>query len=828
MRHLIDQLGRDARLGVRSLLRHRTFTTITTLTLSLGVALNTTVFSVVNAVLLKPLPYAKPGALVTIGNRPPNGEIGQVGPAEFFDYKRKSTTIADLAFTQTFNANVTGGDRPDRADAAAVTHNFFTMLGVRPLIGRTSLPSDARPGFHETAILSYGLWQRAFGGTRDAIGKKMRLDDDDYVIIGVMPPGFKHPAVTPGAPIEIWLPAGFVGAPWPTTPPRGARFGDVIARLKPGVTVAAAQRDFDRINGELVATYPDDYAVRGKTGGAWRIALRQIEPVMIGNSGQSLRLLLGAVGFVLLIACTNVSSLAVARGAARRSEMAVRAALGAVPGRLARALLVEHLMLAVFAGGIGVLLAVGGVNTARALAPETLPRRDDIAVDWRVLAFALAATIVTGLLIGALPAIAGARTQLSEVMKSGGRASTSGPSSRRARGALIAIELALSVVLLAGAGLVARSFWSLQQVSLGFDPDHLALAEVTVSLPNDRTRGKYVQAEPRARFFDQILQRLATEPGVEHVGASRTIPLRDASLEVPVSVDGGPPLAPTDLPRASFRAVSSGYFATMRMPLVRGRAFTDQDRGGAPPVAIISKTMGERLFGKADPIGQRIKRGPVGSPAPWTTIVGVLRDARLTSIDQPPTSELYVPMLQAPPVTMAVVLRTRQDPATLGPAIVKAIQAIDPDQPVYHTQTMNDVVSASVGQRRFAALLLVVFAVFSLGLAAVGVYGLVAQSVVQRRRELGLRMAIGASPRSVLAMVVRESIALAVGGIVVGLVLAALLTRFLQGQLFDVSAHDPLVFTVIGPALLLVVAAASYVPARVASRTDPITVLQPE
>jgi putative ABC transport system permease protein len=304
--------------------------------------------------------------------------------------------------------------------------------------------------------------------------------------------------------------------------------------------------------------------------------------------------------------------------------------------------------------------------------------------------------------------------------------------------------------------------------------------------------------------------------------------LRDASLEVPVSVDGLPPLAPTDLPRASFRAVSSGYFATMRMPLVRGRAFTDQDRAGAPPVAVISETMAARLFGKADPIGQRIKRGPVGSPAPWMTIVGVLRDARLTSIDQPPTSELYVPMLQSPPITMAVVMRTRRDPATLGPAVVKAIQEIDPDQPVYHTQTMNDVVSASVGQRRFAALLLVVFAVFSLGLAAVGVYGLVAQSVVQRRRELGLRMAIGASPSSVLAMVVGESLRLAVGGIVVGLALAALLTRFLQGQLFDVSAHDPLVFTVIGPAQLFVAAAASYLPARVASRTDPITVLQPE
>ena len=306
------------------------------------------------------------------------------------------------------------------------------------------------------------------------------------------------------------------------------------------------------------------------------------------------------------------------------------------------------------------------------------------------------------------------------------------------------------------------------------------------------------------------------------------MPLRDASFEVPIALDGRPPLSPTDLPRASFRAVSADYFATMRMPILRGRGFTDQDRAGALPVVVISETMAQRLFANEDPIGKRIKRGPANSPAPWVTIVGVLRDARLTSIDTPPTSELYASMLQSPPTTMAVVLRTRQNPATLGTTVVKTVQSVDQDQPVYHLQTMDDVVSASVGQRRFAAMLLVVFAAFSLGLAAVGVYGLVAQSVVQRRRELGLRMAIGASPGSVLTMVVRESLTLAAAGIVVGLGLALLLTRFLQGQLFDVSAHDPYVFLGVGPVLLLVVAAASYLPARVASRTDPITVLQPE
>jgi predicted permease len=393
---------------------------------------------------------------------------------------------------------------------------------------------------------------------------------------------------------------------------------------------------------------------------------------------------------------------------------------------------------------------------------------------------------------------------------------------------LIALELALSVVLLAGAGLVARSFWSLQQVSLGFNPERLAMAELTVSLPNDRTRGKYVDAAARAQFFDAILQKLAEIPGVETVGATRTVPLRDASVEVPVSIEGRPALAPTDLPRAGARPVSAGYFAAMGMPILRGRGFTPQDRADSPPVAVISETMAQRFFGSQDPVGQRIKRGPAGSPAPWMTVVGVLADARLRSIDEPPGAELYLPMLQAPPITMAVVLRSRQDPATLGNTIIKTVHAIDPDQPVYHTQTMNDVVNASVGQRRFAGMLLVLFAVFSLGLAAVGVYGLVAQSVVQRRRELGLRMAIGASPASVLALVVRESLALAAVGLAVGLLLAFALTRFLEGQLFAVSARDPVVFGAVGPVLLLVVAAASWLPARVASRTDPMTALQPE
>lgn len=821
MRPLIEHLRHDVRVGIRSLRRNRTFTIVTACTLSLGVALNATVFSVVDAALLRPLPYADPERLVTIANAPPGGGSGFVSPAEVIDYRRLTTTVAQVALVQTFNANVTGGERPDRTDAAGVSPNFFALLGVPPFLGRTFVPADERPGFTEIAVISYGLWQRAFGASPGAIGRTMRLDDDDYTIVGVMPPSFTHPGLRPGAPIEIWLPAGFAGAPWPTTSTHAMRLGEAVARLRAGATVADAQHDFDRINRTLVSTYPTDYA----SGDSWTITVRPLRTMMAGDNGRALALLLGAVALVLLVTCANVSSMAVARGSARRAEMAVRAAMGAVPRQLARTLLVEHLLLAGMAGVLAVLLTFAGVGAARALAPVTLPGRDAITVDGRVLAFALAATVLVGLLVGALPSLTGARTPLAAIMRTEARSAV-GRSGGRTRRLLMTVEIALAVVLLAGAGLLARSFWKLHQVELGFEPADVAMAEVTVSLPNDRTKGAYVNPAARARYYDEILRAVRAIPGVESAAGSSSVPLRDELNEMVLAVEGRPPLSRAEAPRALQRAVSADYFAVMKTPIVRGRAFTEQDRMGAPPVAVVSETMARRLFTDEDPIGKRFKPAPVNGPAPWITIVGVARDARLRAVNEPPGNEIYLSMAQSPRVTMAILLRARRDAGAVAAQIPRAVHGVDPNQPVYHVQEMSDVVSVATAERRFAALLLAVFAALSLGLSAIGVYGLVAQSVAERRREMGLRMALGATPAGVHGLVLREAFGLALVGLGLGMGLALALTRLLENQLYGVSVRDPLVLGAIGPTLLLVAFVAAYLPARTAARLDPVEALR--
>ena len=827
MRQFLEQSWSDARVGARSLMRDRTFAIVATLTLAVGVALNAAMFSVVNAVLLRPPPYANPEQLVVIDNLPPNAQPGFVSPAELFDYRRMARTTSSLALVQSFNANINGGDVPDRVDAVAVTPNFFTLLGVPPLVGRTFTEAEDAPGFTQTAIISYGMWQRLFGGANSAVGRKIRLDEDDYEIVGVMPPSFKHPLDKPGAPIEVWLAAGFRGAPWPNEPVRGGRSGDVSARVKPNATLLDVQRDFARINTELLANYPRDYGVTGTPAkDSWQISVRALDHVMAGDAGRPLVLLLGAVGFVLLVACTNVASLLLARGAARRTEIAVRAAIGAGRGRLVRGLLTEHFLLAGVSGVVGALLAWVSVGAIRALAPAGLPRRDEIVVDWRVLAFALACSTLAGLLVGLLPASIGAKTPLAEVLRGGGRASTTGAGGRRARGVLVVLELAMSVVLLVGAGLIVRSFWKLQRIGLGFEPDHLLTAEITVSLPNDRNLGKYVPPPARAQYFSEIVERLKALPGVQHVAGASGVPLRDPSFEGRVSIEGQPALPPSQAPMMVGHPVTGDYFATMETRLVRGKPISDQDRQGMPINIVISETAARRLFPKEDPIGKRIKRGPIESPAPWMTVIGVAEDAKLKSADGEPANDYYVSMQQSTPITLAMMIRSAQDPATLAPLVTKVVHAVDPDQPIYRVVTMRSVVDAAIGQRRFTARLFVAFAILSLALAGVGVYGLIAQSVAFRRREIGLRMALGADPSAVLRLIVMDAMTLGATGVGLGLVLSLLLTRLLESQLFGVASRDPVVFTAITPVLLIVAAAASYLPGREASRLNPVTALQ--
>jgi predicted permease len=425
-----------------------------------------------------------------------------------------------------------------------------------------------------------------------------------------------------------------------------------------------------------------------------------------------------------------------------------------------------------------------------------------------------------------LPASIGARTPLSAVLRAGGRTSTGGATGRRVRSVLVVLELAMSVVLLAGAGLIVRSFWKLQQVNLGFSPSHVLTAEITVSLPNDRTQGKYVAAQPRVQFFEEVLKRTRALPGVVHAAGTNAVPLRDDAFDGPVTIEGRPALAATQLPRVTAHPVTQDYFATMETPIVRGRGVSDTDRLGMPINIVITETAAKRLFPREDPIGKRIKRGPNDSPAPWMTIVGIARDAKLKSADADPGNVMYVGMWQSPPVTLAMLVKSAQDPATLGPELLSVVHSVDPDQPVYRVQTMDSVVEAAIGQRRFAAVLFVVFAILALALAAVGVYGLIAQSVAYRRREIGLRMALGADGGVVLWLVVRDAVKLALVGVAVGLAFSLVLTRLLASQLFDVSAYDPLVLVGVGPILLMVAVIASSIPGRAASRLNPVDALQ--
>jgi putative ABC transport system permease protein len=521
-----------------------------------------------------------------------------------------------------------------------------------------------------------------------------------------------------------------------------------------------------------------------------------------------------------------VASLLLARGASRQTEIAVRAAMGAGRSRILRTLLTEHLLLAAIGGAAGVMLTLGGVAAVRALAPAELPSREQIVIDWRVLGFVVVASAIAGLLAGVLPASIGARTPLSEVLKAGGRSSTHGGAGRKARSALVVFELAMSVVLLTGAGLVALSFWKLQQVDLGFSADHLLTAEITVSLPNDRSQGKYVAPAPRIQFFEEILRRLQALPGVTHVAGAAAVPLRDDAADAPIGVEGRPSVPVGQLPQAVVRRVTTSYFDAMRTKIVRGQSFTEQDRMGMPLNVVISEAMARQVFPGEDPVGKRIKRGPAEGQGPWMTVVGVARDARLRSADQDPEATIYLSMMQAPSVTMAMLVRTAQDPGAIAPQIAQVVHSIDPDQPVYRVATMESVVTAAMGQRRFAALLLLVFAALSLALAAVGVYGLIAQSVASRRREIGVRMAVGADASAVLRLIVWDAMSLAALGTVLGLGLSLVLMRFLSSQLFEVSARDPLVLGIVAPVLLVVAAAAAWGPGLSAAKLSPVTALR--
>jgi putative ABC transport system permease protein len=822
---MMGSLLQDLRYAVRLLLKMPGFTFVAVLTLALGIGANTAIFSVVHAVLLRPLPFEHPEQLVRV-----TGDLRQMGlpdagisGLELFDFRERSGLFTQISGLYPINANITEVDEPERVEALLVDVNYFQLLGVNAQLGRVFQPEDYTPGISEIAVISNALWQRRYGGSADVLGKKFRLDNDMYTIVGVMPAGFRHPGRTIQTDVDVWAPAGWTGAPF-NNPPRGAyMLQGAIGRLKPGITVEQAQSRMNDLARELRKEYPNDYPEKA----GWTPRVIGLHDDLVGNVRPALLMLLAAVGFVLLIACANVANLLLARASARRREIAIRRALGAGRLRLIRQLITESVLLALLGGVLGLLIAVWGVDLLVKFSPANIAQLGDINVSLSVLSFTLVVSLLTGVVFGLAPAIQASNPDLQETLKDAARSTTAGAQRNRMRGLLVISEFALALMLLIAATLLIRSFWRLQTVDPGFNGQQVLTARLWLPTPNQPETGPYFKHERRAQLFQQVLQRVASLPGVESVGGVSQLPLDGQTPSSTFSIEGRNS-ATDDLYSSQVILASSGYFSTLGIPLLKGRLFTDQDDQNAQRVVVINQTLAERFFPGEDPVGKRIKFRLGRTEPPWMTIIGIAHDVKTEGLDVENRPQMYLPVTQVSNLQFALVIRTNSDPGALTEAVRREVRAADPDLPVYGIRTMDEVMAKAVSQRRFTMVLLGVFAGIALLLSAVGIYGVMAYSVSQRTHEIGVRMALGAQPRDVLRMVIAQGLLLICTGMAVGLAAAFLLTRFLAGLLFNVSPRDPVTFAGVTLLLALVALLACYIPARRATKVDPMIALRYE
>jgi putative ABC transport system permease protein len=800
----MDTLFQDARYGFRMLLKNPGFTAVAVVVLALGIGANAAIFSVVNTVLLRPLPYADPDRLMVLREtKLPQFPEFSVSPGNFLDWQKQNTVFEKMAAIQGSAFNLSGDGEPERFRGARISAGLFEMLGVNPAQGRTFLDEEDQPGHNNVAILSHALWQRRFGADPNILGRAITLNATSYTVIGIMPPNFGFP----DRETDLWTPVAFSAQ---QAQQHGSHYISVIGRLKPGATVDQAQSEMSDIAGRIAGQFPD-------TNTGWDVRVTPMQEYDVRDMKFTLLVLLGTVAVVLLIACLNVANLLLARATARQKEVAIRTALGASRWRIARQLLTESVLLSIVGGGVGLLLAVWGVGLLLALAPEDLPRVKDVALDSRVLGFTLFVTLLTGLIFGLAPAMQASKPNLNETLKEGGRGSTG--SHHRVRGVLVILEVALALVLLVCAGLMIRSFLSLQQVNPGFNPRN-ALA-VSVSLPGK----KYPESDQQAAFFTQLVEKVAALPGVQAVGVTQSLPIQ-SDYVLGFNIQGRPPDPPGEDVSTNYYAVSPDYFKAMGIALIRGRIFTEQDRKDAPRVAIINETMAKKYFPDEDPIGKHIN--VTNGPERFREIVGIVSDVKQYGLDRPTTAQTYEPYLQTPFSSMTLIVRTEGNPASLSAAIRSQVLAVDKDQPVSRIRLLDQVVSDSVAKQRFSMTLLGVFAVLALILAAVGLYGVMSYAVTQRTHEIGIRMALGASARDVLKLVIGQGMMLALIGIGIGLVASFGLTRLMASLLFGVSATDPVTFAVISVVLTGVALGACFVPARRALKVDPMVALRYE
>ena len=797
-------LVQDLRYGLRNLMRRPGFTIATVLVLALGIGANTAIFSVVNTVMLRPLPYPESDKLVTVweDNRRQGWPEDITGYSTFTDWKTQGEHFQSMAAYHVWNPNLTGQGEAERLRGAMVTDAFFEVLGLSPMLGHTLQRGDEPQGAESSVVLSHGLWQRRFGGDPSIVGRTVRLNARPFVVAGVMPPELGFPSKR----TELW-----VLLRKPAEEDRGSHSLAVIGRLKPGSTLLQAEAQLETVMRRLETQYPDAY-----TGfGANLVGLHEN---LVGDVRPALLMLLGAVLFVLLIACANVANLLLARTAAREREMSVRAALGASGGRLLRQLLTESTLLGLLGGVVGLGLAMWGIDSLARLGPADLPRLDEIRVDVRVLGFTLAASLFTGLLFGLAPALQWARPDLNRSL----RVRDAGVGGRRLRGMLVVGEIALALVLLIGAGLMVRSFARLQQVDPGFRPTGLLSLDLT--LP----RAKYTEQPQLFAFGRQLLERLEALPGVESAALVMTPPLSGHYEAATFNVEGRPETPVAERKEVMANRVSPGYFETMGIPLIRGRTLLESDTDQSPFVIVINETMARRAWPGQDPIGARFKWGRIGDDRPWREVVGIVADTRQVSLADEPEPEVFMPFLQEASSAMSVVVRAARAPEDLASVLRKEVLAVDPDQPVNNLRTVEQTLTDSTAQRRFQLLLLGLFASLALALAVIGIYGVLSYTVGLRTREIGIRMALGARRGDVLRMVLGQGLALVALGTAIGLAAAFALSRTVAGLLYGVSRTDPATYLAVSAMLAVVALLACYLPAQRATRVDPIAALRHE
>jgi predicted permease len=812
---MIETLLQDLRFGARMLRKNLGFTVVAVLTLALSIGANTAIFSVIDAVLLRPLPYKNSDQLVSIAAN--NVQRGINGlPVSFTKMTRvreQTRTLQNVGAYYPLNASLTTHGAPEQVSAARATAGFFEVLGVAPAEGRGFLPEEDREGGAEVAIISDGFWHSHFGAAPDLIGQTIPLDGKSVTVVGVLPASFHFPFAQPEP--DVWLPRVFDPvALTPTMIRTGASFLAVFARLQAGVSSAQSQAELDAINEAYVKDFPGYVDASNYT-----LQIVSLKESLVGPLRVTLLLLLSAVGFVLLIGCTNIASMLLARSTTRQKEIAIRQALGASAPRLMRQLLTESVLLSALGGILGVALAAGGLRLLRLLPPGTIPRIEEVSLDGGVLVFSLVLCVVTGIAFGLVPSLLASHRDVNETLKESGRGSNEGRKSRSSRAALVVVEVAIAVVLVTGAGLLMKSFGNLMHVDPGFSPTDVTTFLMT--LPKSR----YPQPTQQAEFYRRLVESVQTLPGVQSAGVSSFLPLAGAVRYVYFCPEGMVCQGIGKDPVIAIRQITPDYLQTMRIPLLRGRVFNEQDIAGVKPVVIINQTVAQKYFPAQDPIGKHLANS---RDKIEMEIVGIVGDVKFTGLNTPYIPEMYMPQAQNSAATMTLVVRSTSNPQPLIAAVRQKTAEIDPDLPFSNVASMSEVVSASVAQPRLTSQFTGFFAALALMLTAVGIYGVLAYSVTQRTHEMGIRMALGASRGEILKMVVGQGMKLVLSGLVLGLVVSLAVTRLLTTLLFGTSARDPLTFAAVTLLLIIVALLAAYIPARRASQVDPIVALRYE